>query len=70
MEHTRKIRSNGSLRVTLWNTAGLGKANEFMDFLEESQIVILQETWILKEKEEEVRKRLSDKFIWHFKSAQ
>ncbi|KAH0563633.1 hypothetical protein KQX54_003432 [Cotesia glomerata] len=37
MVETEKIESSGSLRLTLWNMAGLGKENEFMEFLKDSQ---------------------------------
>lgn len=32
-------------------------------------MVVLQETWVIEEKEKDASKRLSNKFNWYFKSA-
>lgn len=52
-----------------WNIAGVGKAINAKEYLNNFDIVALQETWLEKEKEKEGIKRLEKNFKWVSKAA-
>ncbi|KAK0158037.1 hypothetical protein PV327_011234, partial [Microctonus hyperodae] len=57
------------ISVVLWNVAGINSVRETWPFLDRFKIVVLQGTWVEKEREEIVCKSLSKKFIWKMISA-
>lgn len=57
------------LKVILWNIAGIKKVWETWNFLKKFDIIILQETWVEKEREKGIMGRLSKDYIWKAKSA-
>ncbi|KAK0178456.1 hypothetical protein PV327_007347 [Microctonus hyperodae] len=50
--------------VVMWNLAGINTVRESWPFLDRFKIIVLQETWVEKEREEAVCKSLSGKFVW------
>lgn len=47
----REEKSNCKVKVILWNVAGLHKVRETWPFLEKFDVVVLQETWLIKKNE-------------------
>lgn len=66
-----QVRKKNEVSVLLWNIAGGRKLfqDENRRYIEESDIVVIQETWIEKERESGDVSKLSKKFKWWAKAA-
>lgn len=58
-----------TIKAITWNVHGSKHFREIEEFLEEYDIVILQETWLDKEKADRAIKKLSDKYMYWVKEA-
>lgn len=52
-----------------WNAAGMGNFRKERKFLYEHDLIILQETWVTKERMEATIRSLDKEFIWKAKAA-
>ena len=69
---SRKIGHFGAkkvIRLVTWNVAGIRKIKEAWEFLREYGIIMVQETWLEKDKEKEVKGWLDKDYLWYFKAA-
>lgn len=64
-----KMRSEESTKILMWNIAGIAKIVGLRDLLINYDIVALQETWLEKDREGELRTKLDRSFDWTFKAA-
>ena len=55
--------------MVIWNTAGVSRLSEAMEFLEDFDIVLLQETWIDKTARDRFVNSLSEKCNWTTKAV-
>lgn len=53
-----------------WNVAGISKARGADDYIRKFDIVLLQETWVEREKEKVWIKKLNKDFNWTAKAAE
>lgn len=68
-EVTKDASESGVIKAVTWNVAGYAKLREAKDFLEKFDIVLVQETWVEKAREEYVLKQLNKAFEWWAKAA-
>lgn len=61
--------TSDSGQIVLWNIRGIKNTKDVWPFLEKYSVVILQETFVTKEKEQAVRAILSPEFVWWTKPA-
>lgn len=52
-----------------WNVHGAGRFAELGEFVEKQDVIVLQETWLTKEKAIHTANRLSNKFKYWIKGA-
>ena len=63
-----KVKKSG-VNVVTWNIAGFAKIKEAWEFLEEKDIIIVQETWLEQENEEKKVELLNNNYMWATKAA-
>lgn len=59
-----------SCKILTWNIAGIAKVGKVKDYLEGFEVIVLQETWLEKEKEKEWIGKMGKKYNWVTKAAE